>query len=164
VSTKATAETATDEAAKEATVEVIETATEDAPEEASDESVTEKVDHTQVDKADGNETESDVKPTSQVDQSEVDPLGDGQTTVNTTESDDTSHPVQETTDKEPIVEEPEVSVDQPSSPPKTPNLPIQSSDEFEETKPETETTNAGLSDAFVTEKAAQRSKSPSGDN
>ena len=65
---------------------------------------------------------------------------------------------------EPIVEEPEVSVDQPSSPPKTPNLPIQSSDEFEETKPETETTNAGLSDAFVTEKAAQRSKSPSGDN
>ena len=42
-------------------------------------------------------------------------------------------------DLEPIVEEPEVSVDQPSSPPKTPNLPIQSSDEFEETKPETET-------------------------
>ena len=68
-------------------------------------------------------------------------------------------------DLEPIVEEPEVSVDQPSSPPKTPNLPIQESDEFEETKPKTEQTDAGLSDAFVTEKAAaQRSKSPSGDN
>ena len=62
------------------------------------------------------------------------------------------------------VDEPEVSVDQPSSPPKTPNLPVQSSDEYEEIKPETETINAGLSDAFVTEKAAQRSKSPSGDN
>ena len=64
-----------------------------------------------------------------------------------------------------VVEEPEVSVDQPSSPPKTPNIPIQESDEFEETKPKTEQTDAGLSDAFVTEKAAaQRSKSPSGDN
>ena len=61
--------------------------------------MTGKVDHTQVDKADENETESDVKLTSQVNQAEVYPLGDGQTTVNTTESDDTSHPVQETTDK-----------------------------------------------------------------
>ena len=69
-----------------------------------------------------------------------------------------------TSHSELIVDESEVSVDQPSSPPKTPNLPVQSSDEYEEIKPETETINAGLSDAFVTEKAAQRSKSPSGDN
>ena len=76
----------------------------------------------------------------------------------------TSHSELIVDEPEVSVDEPEVSVDQPSSPPKTPNLPVQSSDEYEEIKPETETINAGLSDAFVTEKAAQRSKSPSGDN
>ena len=76
----------------------------------------------------------------------------------------TSHSELIVDEPEVSVDEPEVSVDQPSSPPKTPNLPVQSSDEYEEIKPETETINAGLSDAFVTEKAAERSKSPSGDN
>lgn len=145
----------TEQALKQhSTDKLAETSTEDF----AQETIIENVDNTSFQKLNDDSTQ----PKS--DEKSSDPLGEGQITVNTSENDDTSHLVQETPDKEPIVEEPELSVDQPSSPPKTPNLPIQSSDEFEETKPKTETTDAGLSDAFVTEKAAQRSKSPSGDN